>query len=131
MKFDRNTVLGFVTLALLFFGYFYYNSKEQNRYLAEKKKQDAIQWVKDSTKRAQDSIASFRTKPQPAGTAIVQAAPADSTGFSAALNGTESTTEASTNLLRVVFTNKGGQPKTVELLKFKGPGNGNVKMASS
>ena len=29
MNFDRNTVLGFVVLALLFFGYFWYTNKEQ------------------------------------------------------------------------------------------------------
>ncbi len=29
MNFDRNTVIGFVVLAALFFGYFYYNNKEQ------------------------------------------------------------------------------------------------------
>ena len=47
MKFDRNTVIGFIVLALLFFGFFYYNSKEQNRYLAEKKQKEneALQWA--------------------------------------------------------------------------------------
>src|SRR5687767_15763688 len=29
MKFDRNTIIGFVLLALLFFGFFYFNNKEQ------------------------------------------------------------------------------------------------------
>ena len=36
---DRNTVIGFVLLALLFFGYFYYS--KQGQLTAEKQKQQA------------------------------------------------------------------------------------------
>lgn len=131
MNFDRNTVMGFVILGLLFFGYFYYNSKEQNHYLAEKRKQDEIQRVKDSTQRAQDSLAAFRNAPQPS--AILQPAPtaADSVGFMQALNGSESTTTVNTDLLNVVFSNKGGQPKVVELKKFYGPDSANVRLSAS
>ena len=32
MKFDRNTVIGFVILAALFFGYFFYTNQEQTAY---------------------------------------------------------------------------------------------------
>ena len=32
MKFDRNTVIGFVILAALFFGYFFYTNQEQAAY---------------------------------------------------------------------------------------------------
>jgi YidC/Oxa1 family membrane protein insertase len=42
MKFDRNTVLGFVLLALLFFGFFYFNNQEQARVLKNKAIQDSI-----------------------------------------------------------------------------------------
>ena len=52
MNFDRNTVIGFVLLALLFFGFFYFNSKEQ----AASKQREAIQKAKDdSIKRASQS----------------------------------------------------------------------------
>ncbi|MDQ3277913.1 MAG: membrane protein insertase YidC [Bacteroidota bacterium] len=132
MNFDRNTVIGFIVLALLFFGYFYYNSKEQNTYLAQKKKQDELKRVQDSTKRAQDSLANY--KPAPTDTASfarpVQTA-ADSAGFLLALNGTESTTPVSTDLLNVIFTNKGGQLKAVALKKFNGPDSTPVKMAAT
>lgn len=130
MNFDRNTVIGFLILGLLFFGYFYYNSQEQNRYLAKKKKQDEIQRVQDSTKRAQDSVAAFRTNTQPS--VAQQPAPttADSAGFLQELNGSQSTTEVNTDLLRVVFTNKGGQPQIVALNKFNGPDSSAVKMWS-
>lgn len=131
MKFDRNTVVGFIVLALLFFGYFYFNSKEQNRYLAEKKKQEEQQRIKDSTKRAQDSIVNYKNNPQPATPAQPVATAADSAGFLQALTGSATTTAVSTDLLNVVFTNKGGQIKSVELKKYSGPHGGPVTMAAS
>ena len=36
MKFDRNTVIGFVVLAGLFFGYFYFTNKQQKDYQKQK-----------------------------------------------------------------------------------------------
>ncbi|HYO22061.1 MAG TPA: membrane protein insertase YidC [Flavisolibacter sp.] len=131
MKFERNTVIGFVLLAILFFGYFWFNSQEQNRQLAWKKEQDRIKFVQDSTKRSQDSIARFNN-PQPQSPAQVTAVTAiDSTGFLQALQGTETTEPVNTELLNIVFTNKGGQPKYIELKKFKGPDSANVKLGAT
>jgi YidC/Oxa1 family membrane protein insertase len=42
MKFDRNTVIGVVLLALLFFGFFYFNNQEQARVSKNKAIQDSI-----------------------------------------------------------------------------------------
>ncbi|HZH35644.1 MAG TPA: membrane protein insertase YidC, partial [Flavisolibacter sp.] len=67
-------------------------------------------------------------KPQPSEVAPLAATAADSAGFLQALSGTEVSTEVNTNLLRIVFTNKGGQPKTVELKKFNGPNGNSVRM---
>jgi len=130
MKFDRNTVMGFVLLALLFLGMFWFNSKEQNRYLAEKHKTDEIKRIQDSTKRASDSIARFKNSPQTP-TAQPMLTAADSAGFQQALQGTETTTTAENDLIKVVFTNKGGQPKLVELKKFKGPDSTDVKLGAT
>lgn len=131
MKFDRNTVIGFIVLALLFFAFFYYNSKEQNRYLAEKKQKEELQHRADSTKRAQDSILNYKNAPQPNDTAQPAKTAADSVGFLQALQGSETTTEVNTDLLKVTFSNHGGQVKAVELKKFKGPDSTNVRMAAS
>ncbi len=69
MKFERNTVIGFVILAGLFFGYFYFTNKQQSEYRkqqAEKQKrekaiQDSINLVnkpkQDSLNRIADSVA--------------------------------------------------------------------------
>ena len=43
MKFDRNTILGFGLLAVLFIGYIIYNSKEQAAYQKNKARQQAIE----------------------------------------------------------------------------------------
>lgn len=124
MNFDRNTVLGFVILAALFLGYFYYNSKEQ---VALKKEQARL-----------DSIANAN-KPRPDTLALkIDSARADTLGriskagdFQTAALGTEQLTEVNTDLFKVVFTNKGGQPKWVELKHYKNMDSGVVKLAGT
>ena len=47
MKTDKNTVIGFVLLAGLFFVYFWYTSKQQNEIAAYKQKfDDSVAMVK-------------------------------------------------------------------------------------
>jgi YidC/Oxa1 family membrane protein insertase len=131
MKFDRNTVIGFLLLAVLFFGYFWFNSQEQNKQLAWKKEQDRVKFVQDSTKRATDSVARFKNPPKQDTVKPMLATASDSAGFQLAFNGTETTETVETDLLHIVFTNRGGQPKLVELKKFKGPDSAHVKMGAS
>lgn len=128
MKFDRNTVIGFVILAGLFFGYFYFTNKQQSEYRkqqAEKQKrekaiQDSINLVnkpkQDSLSRIADSVAKI-TK-----VGSFQAAIKDTT---------EKQVVAENELIKVTFTNKGGQVKKVELKKFKGLDSSEVKLAAS
>ena len=56
MNFDRNTVIGFVLLALLFFGLFYFNSQEQAKrakaVAIEQATKDSIQKVEEAKKKA-------------------------------------------------------------------------------
>ncbi|HAL94778.1 MAG TPA: membrane protein insertase YidC, partial [Chitinophagaceae bacterium] len=49
MNFDRNSLLGFGLLAILFFGYFYYTNQEQAAYNKAKARQ---QFVQDSITKA-------------------------------------------------------------------------------
>jgi len=127
MKFDRNTVIGFVILAGLFFGYFYFTNKQQSEYRkqqAEKQKKEAIQDSinlvnkpkQDSLNRIADSVAKV-TK-----VGNFQAAIKDTT---------EKMVVAENELMKVTFTNKGGQVKKVELKKFKGLDSSEVKLAGS
>lgn len=124
MNFDRNTVIGFVVLALLFFGYFYFNQQQQVAFQKEKARQDSI------AKAAQPKIIT----PVPG----TDSAKVDSLGqpaiagdFQQFSSGTEQTTVVENEVLKIVFSNKGGQPKSVELKHFKAPDSSNVKLAST
>jgi YidC/Oxa1 family membrane protein insertase len=124
MNFDRNTVIGFIVLAVLFGGYFWWTSKEQSAYKAEKARQDSIARAnapKVDTAASKienaknDSVARART----AG------------GFQQAVVNTEQTRVINNNVLEITFSSKGGQPKEVKLKKFNGPDSTPVKLASS
>ena len=128
MKFDRNTVIGFVLLALLFFGFFYFNSKEQAAMRQRQAIQDSIAKA-NQPKPAQDTSAQKNntSQPQPTTTEI----PALTGEFEQARSGTEQVLTYENDLMRVGFTNKGGQVKFVELKKFKDQQQQSVKLAST
>ena len=67
MNFDRNTVIGFVVLAALFFGYFYCNNKEQAAFKQEQARLDSI---------------ANANKPKPDTLAVSRPASRSSAGFS-------------------------------------------------
>jgi YidC/Oxa1 family membrane protein insertase len=124
MNFDRNTIIGFVVLALLFFGYFYYTNKEQSNYRKEQARLDSIA---NAQRPKQDTLAQK-----------IDSAKADSVGkivkaghFKDAVNGTEQIISVSNQLFTIAFTNKGGQPKWIELNKFKNKDSGNLRLAAS
>lgn len=127
MKFDRNTVLGFVILAALFFGYFFYTNKEQS---AHRKQKEAVQLREDAIR---DSIA-LVNKPQDDSlkrradsvTKVTNAG-----NFQAAVDTVEQTLVAENDLMKVTFTNKGGQVKKVELKNYKGPDSQLVRLAAT
>jgi YidC/Oxa1 family membrane protein insertase len=124
MNFDRNTIIGFVILAVLFFGYFFYTSKEQQAYQQNKARLDSIEAAKrpkiDPVIAKQDS---FRLDSQKR----VNAAG----GFQGAITGNEEVITVENDVMRVAFTNKGGQPKWVELKNFKAPDSNQVKMGAT
>lgn len=128
MKFDRNTVLGFVILALLFLGYFYYNNREQAAYQKNKAKEQAIQdSILNANKPKTDTLAQK-----------IDSAQADSLNkvtsagnFKGAGNGTEELTPVTNGVFTIAFTNKGGQPKWIQLKKYKSMDSGLVKLAAS
>jgi YidC/Oxa1 family membrane protein insertase len=112
MNFDKNTVIGFVLLMVLLFGYIFFTNKEQAAYLAEKK-------------RAEDSIARLdaaRKKTIQPSTPV-----SDSTGKSvdtiqpgtlAISKEAETITEVENEVMKVRFTSKGGYPAAVELKNY-------------
>jgi YidC/Oxa1 family membrane protein insertase len=124
MNFDRNTIIGFVILAILFVGYFFYTTKEQQAYQQAKARQDSIA---AASRPKQDVNALRRDSLAADSVARVSAAG----GFNAAINGTEQLQTIENDVLKITFTNRGGQPRGVELKNFKGPDSTNVKLAAS
>ncbi len=127
MKLDRNTVLGFVILAALFFGYFFYTNKEQSSYRKKKaeeakKEQVVIDSIAKLQKPKQDSVSQVLdsiTKVNNTGT------------FAGIADTTEKTFSLQNELVKVTFSNKGGQIKKVELKNFKGQDSLPLKLAAS
>jgi YidC/Oxa1 family membrane protein insertase len=113
--FDKNTVIGFVLIGILMTGMFYFNSKSNNEYLAQQKHLKdsiaALQPAVDTAAQRLDSIKFAEAKKQEAGALFQQA-------------GAEQLTTVENSVLKITFTNKGGQPQKVELkdpsYKFKG-----------
>ncbi|MEP7229231.1 MAG: membrane protein insertase YidC [Ginsengibacter sp.] len=107
---DRNTVIGFVLLAVLFFGYFYYT--RQGQLTVEKERQ-----------HQQDSLDKLKPKID---TSIKIAAKPDSTHTIALASNVIQDSSAKEELmtvenkvLKITFSNKGGQPQKVELKNFQ------------
>ena len=110
---DRNTVIGFVLLGLLLFVYLFVSTKNSHELERQKKiAEDSVAMVKAH----QAAIA----KLQDTAKNTVAAASVDTVGFNGALNGTEQLLTVENELIKIEFSNKGGQPVAVTLKQFKG-----------
>ena len=115
MKMDRNTVIGMVLLAILFFTFFWYTNKQQQAMALEQKR------IADSTKKVNES----RITPEQKAAAYADSVHRDSLSklsaagnFAQAANGSEQLTVVENDLVKAVFSNKGGSLKSVELKKY-------------
>ncbi|MCW3107333.1 MAG: inner rane protein translocase component YidC, long form [Segetibacter sp.] len=128
MKTDKNTVIGFVLIGILFIGYFWFSNRQQQAILLDKK-------------HTEDSIARVKalTAPQiDTATAKLDSLKRDSLSnnavagnFQTAANGTEQLTVVDNGLIKITFTNKGAQPKNIELKNFKSYDSSNAVMGGS
>jgi YidC/Oxa1 family membrane protein insertase len=122
MGMDRNTVIGFVLLGLLLFAYLFISTKNSQE--LQRKKQlfdDSVARVKiqqDATVRLHDTAKNNNTTVDTA------------TGFNKAISGTEKLITIENDLIRIVFSNKGGQPKEVQLKNFRSFDSSQVKIIS-
>jgi YidC/Oxa1 family membrane protein insertase len=120
MGMDRNTVIGFVLLGVLLFIYLFVSTKNSHELEAQRKREaDSIAFVKakqDAEARAKDTV---KTVPMGVDTA---------TGFNKASRGAEQLTTIENEVIRVVFSNKGGQPVAVSLKQFRGYDSTPVKL---
>ena len=99
MNFDRNTVIGFVLLALLFFGLFYFNTQEQKKRAAA----DAIKKATDdSIAKVEQAKQKINTPATPKDTNLVAQTPTPVvTGqFQKATSGTENIEELENDFVK-------------------------------
>lgn len=115
MKTDKNSVIGFVLLGILFFLYFWYTNKQQSALVEMKKKQE------DSLAR----VAAIRMKIQDTVTAKIDSIKRDSAyrvsaagNFTTAATGTEQLIAIENEVMKVNFSNKGGKVYSVSLKKY-------------
>jgi YidC/Oxa1 family membrane protein insertase len=123
MGMDRNTIIGFVLLGLLLFAYLFSANKNSQELQRQKKMaEDSIAVVKTH----QAMIAKLQDT---AKAKVIQGDTA--TGFNRALGGTEQRVTLENELVKIVFSNKGGQPVQVELKQFKAYDSTSVKLVDS
>ncbi|CAL1516862.1 membrane protein insertase YidC [Chitinophaga sp. MM2321] len=116
---DRNSVIGFLLLGVLLVGYIFFNQKQQVNITKEKARQDSIANL-NKPKTVFTDTAKLAT-----GNAVQtdSAQHAQLTGefgaFAAAAVGSVQTTIVENDDVKITFSNKGGQPASVQLKKFK------------
>jgi len=122
MGMDRNTVIGFVLIGLLMMGMFWVNSTGQKEaQVAQKRYDDSVALANpkktDPVAIAQDSVAQESArKQQGAGR------------FQNSINQPEVLTTVENEVFKITFTNKGAQPKSVEIKKHKESDGGPVML---
>jgi len=120
MGMDRNTVIGFVLLGILLFVYLFVSTKNSHELEAQRKRaDDSIALVK--AKQAAEVHARDTVVAAPVG-------PDTATGFHKAAQGAEQFTTVENEVIRVVFSNKGGQPVGVSLKQFNAYDSSPVKL---
>jgi YidC/Oxa1 family membrane protein insertase len=106
MKMDRNQVIGFLLMGVLLLAWFYVTTKDaQQLRLEQQRYADSVA----REKRLADSIANLQDTTSLQRISDSAAAPAPAT---------EQLTVVENEVLKITFTNKGGQPKQVELKKY-------------
>lgn len=115
MNFDRNTIIGFVAMMVLLFGYIFFTQRQQGALEADKKRiADSVAVVEAAKKKKAEAIAQQQAATQPADTSTPVLT---ATEFAKAT--TEQLTVVENEVMKVSFTNKGGYPKSVELKNYK------------
>jgi YidC/Oxa1 family membrane protein insertase len=120
MNNDKNTIIGFVLLAGLFFAYFWYTNKQQNEYNAYKKRfDDSVAALTKKTSLSKDTSSAV---------ALANVAK-DSTGKKDTVK--ESISILENDMVKVYLSNKGGQIQKVSLKHYVNAEKKNVTLGDS
>src|SRR5688572_7582490 len=129
MKFDRNTIMGFVVMGVLLVGFLVFTSKERRAVEKDQKIQDSIRnsaqqqtvpKITDTLAYLRDSIYQDSIRNQ-----------AKAGDFKSARTGSEQLVYVHNDVFTIALTNKVGQPKWIELTNFKIMNSSRVRLASS
>ena len=116
MNFDRNTIIGFVVMMALLFGYIFFTQRQQGALEAEKQRAaDSLARIETAKKKLVDTVAQKQEAVKRDSVATQQAAG----NFQSAGTGPEQITIVENEVMKVSFTSKGGFPKSIELKNFK------------
>jgi YidC/Oxa1 family membrane protein insertase len=128
MKTDKNTVIGFVLLGLLFFIYFWYSNKTTNEARAfEQHRKDSTERVRLANIKPADTIAArIDSLKRDSATRVSSAG-----DFTTAALGAEQLVTLENSVMKVTFTSKGAQVKRVELKNYKSAVDGKPVVLSS
>lgn len=125
---DKNTVIGFVLLGVLFFVYFWYNNKQQHE-LAEfqQKQKDSLARVQAANRKPLDTaVARLDSLKRDSATRLSAAG-----DFTTAAVGNEQLMVVENKVMKITFTNKGAQVKSVELKNYPTPSGKKVLLAAN
>ncbi|TDX00668.1 membrane protein insertase YidC [Dinghuibacter silviterrae] len=112
--FDRNTIIGTALLVVLLIGYIFIAQREQGNL------QKQQQHIKDSLALHPATPAVNTTAGRADSLHLDSLLRSTTAGsFSAGVAGSEQTSILENDLVRITFSNRGGQPKIVELKKYK------------
>ncbi|MEP6746365.1 MAG: membrane protein insertase YidC [Bacteroidota bacterium] len=118
---DKNTVIGFVLLAILLFAYLFISSKNSRELEVQKRRFD-------------DSVAFVKSQAQAINTkkdSLKIGGVTDTTMKGKLFNGEEKTLTVENEVLKIVFTNKGAQAKSVQLKKYRSVDSSLVELENS
>jgi len=112
MSMDRNTVIGFVLLAVLLFLYLFISTRNSQ----ELQKQTKV--YEDSVARVQAAAKKVDSASISKEAVTIDSVPSSVQGFQRATYGPEKFDTVENDVMKLVFTNKGGQPKAVVLKNY-------------
>ena len=106
---DRNTVIGFVLLAILLFAYMFISTKNSRELEVQKKRYEDSVAIVSAQKQA------ISAKKDSSKISVVR----DTTAAGKIFNGDEKTITVENEVLKIVFTNKGAKAKSVRLKNYR------------
>ena len=115
MNTDKNTVIGFILLAILLFVYFWYTNKQNLEWQTIRQKQeDSVRQVQARLRKVTDVAFASKDSLRRDSAAKISAAGS----FTSAALGQESLEVLENEFLKVTLTSKGAQVKQVALKKY-------------